>query len=303
MADNDPAQAERLKTITNNLAAIDSSLKQAAGHVWGLVQAGRATCDEVKTYNTWALGLYNLQVGMLDTLRAGGEPNIPQLPPQPTYFAWQNVEGPQAATIDCGSQGGLSDSLAAVFRGPAPDAVFLSTNEIRIVTQDSSGADAAKPWAAIMESQARNEAERQKDGLGLAFVVWIVIAVFTVAVTVTITAILKYLEVSQTNEANSEVSKLQAAAYSEYLRARLACIQACTSRGGSFADCNGACKDIAPPEIGGAPGTAGKWGMLQWVGAITLGSIAILISYKLYRRKVEHGSIFPSLPEAWQLPG
>jgi len=62
-------QAQLIKEITDNLEEVRKSLIRAASHITGLVQVGRATCKEIKTYNIWALGLYNLQVGMLSRLR------------------------------------------------------------------------------------------------------------------------------------------------------------------------------------------------------------------------------------------
>lgn len=299
MADTNE-QALRIQTITKNLEAVRDSLKRASSHITGLIRVGRATCQEVKTYNIWALGLYNLQIGMLQKLRELGE-DVPSLPAQPTYFSWKGVQGQQAVMIDCGGgDQSLEGALADVFAGPGDNAVYLSSNEVEIVTQDPEGLDVAASmvptWGDIQERQAIKQ-----QGLGLF---WFVVAgvAIAIATAAAISAIMHYLEVSSTNETTSERNKLQAAAYESYLKARLECLQLCTGRGGSVESCTNQCKTIAPPEIGDAPGTKSKWGFLEWAGAITLGTLAIWGGYRLYRRKIETGSFLPKLPEAWQIP-
>jgi len=299
MADTNE-QALRIKTITDNLEKVHDSLKLAVSHITGLVRVGRATCQEIKTYNIWALGLYNLQFGMLQKLRELGE-HVPSLPPQPTYFSWKGVQGQQAVMVDCG--GGTQSfegALADVFRGPGDNATYLSLNEVEIVTQDPAALDIAVTqvplWGDIQERQSVKQ-----QGLGLF---WFVVAgiSISIAAAVTVSAIMHYLEVSSTNETISERNKLQAAAYESYLKARLECLQLCTGRGGSVDSCTQQCKSIAPPEIGDEPGAKSKWGFLEWAGAITLGALAIWGGYRLYRRKIETGSFLPKLPESWQLP-
>jgi len=295
MADDD---ATRLKTISDNIEGMYQSLRQAAANISGLLQGGQATCDEVRAYNLWALATYNTQRGMLDTLRAGGESGVPDLPAAPTLFAWAGIEGIDALNIDCGGQASsLSGLMKKAMRGPAPTTQFLSTNEIQIITTDPHvfQPDKAPTFKTLLAVQ---QARQQQAMAGLGFpLVLIVIAAIVVSVSVAISAIMHYLDVNAVQEANTEQTKIQAQAFSEYTNARLTCMANCTAAGKSQDDCVAQCKQLVTPPHITLPGQDSSWGTLQWVGFLTLATAGSFVAWKLYQRHKAGQPVF-ELPEA-----
>lgn len=295
MADDD---ATRLKTITDNIEAMYQSLRLAAGNISGLLQGGQATCDEVKAYNLWALATYNTQRGMLDTLRAGGESGIPDLPTPPTLFAWAGVEGFDALNLDCSGQASsLGGLMKRAMSGPTPTTQYLSTNQIQIVTQDPHVFNPAQA-PSFKTLLAVQQARQQQAMAGLGFpLVLIVIAAIVVSVSVAITAIMHYLDVNAVQEANTEQTKIQADAFATYTQARLACMQQCSASGKSVEDCTETCKQLVTPPNIKLPGQMGSWGSLQWIGFFVVAGAGSYAAYKLYQRHKAGKPVF-ELPEA-----
>jgi hypothetical protein len=308
MAETDAQKATRLKNITNALEASYQSMRLAAANIASLVTSGRATCAEVKAYNIGALALYHTQIGMLNTLRAEGkEEGLPQLPPQPTVFVWKGVTGANALSFDCSrvdESQGMAGALHAAMNDPEP--TYLPADKIEVSTQDLYAFDpmASPTFKTLFETQALQQQQPAAQGeLGLTVIAWIVIAGFSISVGVAlVNAIMKYLETSAIQEANTEQVRLQAAAFATYTAARLDCFKDCTTRGGSNADCTKTCgKLVTQPKITLPGALNGKWGALQWVGFVTVSTFGVWLAYRLYLRKKETGRILPqvdfSLPE------
>lgn len=278
-------QAETLKAITDNIEGMYQALRLAAANISGLLAGGQATCDEVRAYNLWALATYNTQRGMLTSLRAGGEENIPDLPASPTLFAWRGHQGVDAVNIDCGSQPSNLDGLMAqVLKGPKLDTKYLSTNDLSIVTQDPNVFDPDKApsfKALLMVQQAR--LQQKLSGLGVIGVL-IVIAAIVIGVSVAIAAIMHYLEVNEVQKANTEQTRLQAEAFANYTAARLQCMTSCASGGKSQDECADVCaKLITKPDIK-LPGQNDSWGILQWIGFIVVASGITVAAWRIYKR-------------------
>jgi len=295
-------QATRLNTIANNLEASYQSMQRAAGNIAGLLQVGRATCDEVRAYNLWALALYNTQRGMLETLRANGESNVPALPPSPTLFTWRGVTGADAWKVDCGGQeSSLSGLMSRALRGPSAQTAFLSTNELQISTQDATlyNPESSPSFQTLLAVQ-HARASGQANGLAALPVILITIAGIAIAVSIAIAAIMRYLETSEIQEANTKQVALQADAFANYTAARLACYSDCTRSGKSTEQCVEICKDLVDKPNIKLPGQLGTWGWLQWTGFTVVVGVGALIAYKVYQRKRAGRPIFelPSLPEA-----
>lgn len=287
---------ERLKTITDNIETLYQAMRRAAGNIAGLLQVGLATCEEVRAYNLWALATYNTQAGMLATLRANGEAGIPELPPSPTLFAWQGASGDQAWQIDCDNQG-LS-GLAAL-RGamqPKKSPRYLSTNELRIVTQDQFALqpENAPSFSTLLEVQAARA--RGVEGLGAFPIVLIVIAAIVCAVSVAVIAVMKYLETSAIQESNSKQVALQADAFANYTAARLECLKTCTGQGGKTDACVATCNKIVDKPNFKLPGQLGKWGWLQWTGFTVVVGVGALITLRVVQRKLTGQPVF-DLPD------
>jgi hypothetical protein len=304
------ADEDRLKIISDNLEATYQSLRQAAANISGLLQVGRATCDEVRAYNLWALAIYNTQRGMLTALRSGGEPNVPELPPNPTLFAWNGVEGADALNVDCSGQeqslsGLMKRAMAPAramrgFRGRGlrgPSVQYLSSRDIRVVTSDpfAFNPSAAPSFASLVDIQNKRQ-QQAVHGLG-AIGILIAIAGIIIAVSVAIVAIMHYLETSAVEESNTAQVRDQAQAYANYTSAKLQCYQTCTGEGKSTEECVARCDAlVAKPDIK-LPGQDAKWGLLQWTGFTVLLGAGAIAAWRLYQRHHSGRPLF-ELPES-----
>lgn len=301
------SDADTVKTITDQLEATYQSLRAAAANISGLLSIGVATCDEVKAYNLWALATYNAQRGMLQTLAANGEQGIPDSPPYPTLFVWNDQTGEDAYLVDCSGQpSSLSGLMKHALRGPDPSSQYLGLDKIKIVTtqQANYNPQGAPDFATLIAAQ-----NQQGKGLGIgALVVLIIVAGISLTVYAAVSALLKYLEASKLDEEVTKQTKQQADAFANYTSARLQCYQACVNQGTSAADCVATCTKIVEkpniklPCLPGETGSCTQWGALQWIGlTVVIGAVS-LIAYKIYEHKKTGAKLFPDFhfPE---LPG
>lgn len=286
--------AERLIAITNNIEALFQHMRRAAGNIAGLLSLGQATCEEVRAYNLWALATYNTQRGMLATLRANGETGVPELPPAPTRFEWKGVSGDAAWQIDCNAKGlaGFSSLRDAM----KPSTRRLSTNEITIVTQDPYlfEPERAPSFSALVQAQGAQA--QAVNGLGAAFLIPIIIAGITLAISIAVAAIMRYLETSTVQESNSKQVALQADAFANYTAARLECLKTCTNQGGKTEKCVETCRKLVSEPKLTMPGQGMPWGWLQWTGFTVVAGIGALITMKVVSRKLQGRPIFELPP-------
>lgn len=230
------ATSDDVKKIAAALEATYQSLRRTAANISGLLAVGRATCDEIKAYNLWALAVYNTQRGMLTALRAAGEPGVPDLPPLPTLFAWKGVSGAEAWKIDCDrEQQGLTGVLRAAMTPTGRPPIYLSTGQIDIVTQGQGLDVSAAPSLARLDQQLTT--------LGNPYLIWIVVAglAVTVSLTLGIVALTRYLTEQSIQTETTERTQIQAAAFEKYTAARMACYADCTARGNSAETCAATC--------------------------------------------------------------
>jgi hypothetical protein len=277
--------SERIQKITTDLEAAHQSLRRAARNITGLLAVGRAACDEVKAYNLWALSLYNTQRGMLASLRAAGEKNVPELPAYPTLFAWKGVNGAEAWRIDCNVTeqtltGALHDAMASD-RIPT----YLSADQIRIVTTDQG---ALRPEDA---PDLATLVRITNGGLGAVPVIWIVIAGITLAIglSVGLYALSRYLEEKSIQEETSARTRIQADAFDKYTAARMTCYSDCTARGNDVATCAATCaKLVDKPNLKIDPARASSGlGILGTVGLIAAAAVAGIGVWKFSQRRHE----------------
>lgn len=230
--------------ITNDLEATYQSLRHTAANIQSLLNAGRATCDEIKAYNLWALAIYNTQRGMLTALRASGEPNIPELPAYPTLFMWRGVAGADAWRIDCNAtQQGLTGALRDAMN-PGPNVIYLSTQEVETFSEDQSAIPANTPNLSTLVAVTQGS-------LGWV-VLGLVIAGIVLAVTAAagLYALANYWQEQSIQEETTARAKVQAVAFQQYTSARVGCYQDCLSRGYTQAQCTDVCsKLIDKPNI------------------------------------------------------
>lgn len=267
--------SERVQKIAADLEAAHQSLRRTARNITGLLQVGRAACDEVKAYNLWALSLYNTQRGMLTSLRAAGEKNVPELPAYPTLFAWRGVSGADAWRIDCNASeqtltGVLRDAMASD-RAPA----YLSSDQVAIVTTDQGALrpEEAPDLSALVQAT---------NGLGAVPVVWIVVAGIAVAIglSVGLIALASYLTEKSIQEETSSRTRIQADAFDKYTAARMSCYADCTARGNDVATCSQTCaKLVDKPNLkidpARASGGLGIFGTIGLIAVAALGGIGV----------------------------
>lgn len=274
-------QAERVKRITDQLELTFQALRGAAANISGLLQMGRATCEEVRAYNAWAIAIFEAQRGMLTTLRGAGQTDLPAQPSPPTLFPIRGRSGTEAVLIDCGGSGTLAGLMSAAMN-PGKSTKLLSTNEIEISTSDPHvyNPSAAPSFQQLLALQSQRQA-----GLGVApLVILIGAIVVAIVVSAALTALFKYLETNSIQEANTEIVRQQAQAFAKYTEARLSCLAQCTQSGRSIDDCTSTCdKLIDKPEFK-LPGE-GKWGVLEWTGFTVLLGAGLWIGWKIYERK------------------
>ncbi len=283
MATQDEINAT-VKKITDNIEATYQSIRKVARNLSGLLAVGRATCDEIKAYNLYAVAVYDTQRGMLATLRAQGQ-NVPTLPPSPTLFAWKGVSGEQAYQIDCTKEApnSLQGALAAAVASSAqPDTKFLSSKDIQIVTQDP---DVFFPERASLAQISQTGADA---GLGFAPLVMLVIAAVVIAVAaVAIPALMAWLKEKEIQEETTARTKLQAQAFENYTATRMACYDSCIAKGNSIDDCIKTCKGLVDkPKLDVIPRSGATSGdsFLQKMGLVTVAGLGAIIIYSLYRR-------------------
>jgi hypothetical protein len=293
------ADSDDVKTATDQLQATYENMRQCAATISGLLQLGEATCDEVQTYNLWALATYNAQVGIIQTIKAGGEgQGLPDAPEYPTLFAWRGIPGEQAINIDCSGQPtSLSGAMQRALAGPTPNSTKLSLKEIQIITTDQylMNPQDSPSFAQLLAAQDA-VTTKQKNGLGIGFAVVILIAALSTLITVTVVSVLSYLKSSNMQKEQTARTQLQSQAFATFTAARLQCLQACVQGGGSEADCTASCSQlIKAPDIGAAPGQSAQWGFLQYLGLTVVIGGAAYVGWRVYERKLTGQPLFPGL--------
>lgn len=274
---------ERVQKITADLEAAHQALRRAARNITGLLAVGRAACDEIKAYNLWAMALYNTQRGMLTSLRAAGEKNVPELPPYPTLFAWKGVSGAEAWRIDCNA--GQQNLTGALYDAMASDRTpqYLSTSEITIVTTDQGALHPEQAPDLSTLVQVTN------GGLGAVPVVWIVVAGLAVAIglSVGLIALSRYLTEKSIQEETSSRTRIQAEAFDKYTAARMTCYADCTARGNDVATCAATCaKLVDKPNLKIDPARKEEGlGIFGTIGLIAAAGVGAIGLWKFFQRR------------------
>jgi len=309
MAETEAQRAARIKSLTDAIEAAYKSTRVAQTKISGLLQFGKATCDEVRTYNLFALGIYDMQKSMLATLRAIGQTGLPNLPTQPTLFAWKGMSGFDALNFPCGAKAStLSGLLGQVLQGPGPDAQFISSSDVEISTQGINlyNPDAAPKLQAFVQSleaeQAMRQAQQGQAGLGAFFIPILIAAVVISVSAVGINALAKYFTTAKVEEEDTKRYQQYAATYTAFLASRLKCIEDCVAKGNSQAGCTASCERSLPVPKNPAEVIKDRrpqWSTLELVGLGTAVLVGGVVVYKLWQRKERTGQLLPS----FSLPG
>lgn len=245
----------------------------------GLINVGRATCQDVVSYNLATKAVYAYQASVCGIIRANGG-NAPVVPP-PEYIAWRGVAGDAAVDIDCGSP---------QMRGlGATPTTFVDASQVEwrpgATTQDTITVQ--QVVAAAQRAQAAGA-----PGLGVAPLALVTIAVVGLFVTIGLAIVLKIVEaltdVPQ-KKLQMQAIATQRAAHKESLEKRWACYQDCTGRGRDPAECAKACDRLMPgfkPVIpGGGLGIVGTVAGLAIMGVVIYAGWRFVASGGLDRRR------------------
>lgn len=282
-------QSAQVKRITDNIEESFQNLRKIARNLSTLLIVGRATCDEIKAYNLYALAIYDSQRAMLTHLRANGVTDAPELPPSPTLFGWKGVSGENAFRIDCTGQAtSLSDALSQAFASAAqPNAVFVGSDQIRIVTQDPNVFFPERDMPSLDEITK----QAATAGLGVAPMVIVLIAGLTLGlVAYAVSALAALLKEKNIQEQTTVRANVQLKAFEAYSTARMSCYDSCIGKGNTVDACVKTCKTLVDkPKIdvtprSGLPPADDSFGLFAKVGLVTLAGLGGLIIFKMHKR-------------------
>lgn len=241
MAELTPELAANVQAMMANVEQAYRQVNAAKTALSGLVNAGRATCNDVKIYNLQVKAVYAYQASVASIIRASGGAAPPISPP--VYVAYKGVPGDQAVNIDCASAqlkgwtpNGLGDAYVR------PDQVEWREgalpSDVAVVNQITAASQAAV-------------AQGQQAGLGapplLAVLIPIIIQGLVYAVLGYI--VLKIVEALKDIPAKRETTRqiaIQAEAHRDNLEKRQACYSDCTGRGKDPVECAKACDRLTP---------------------------------------------------------
>jgi hypothetical protein len=261
MADITPQQAQQLQAIAAQVEVAWQNITKAKTALSYLMQAGKATCTDVKTYNLLAKGTYYYQKSMADTIRgAGGQ--APDIHP-PMYVAWKGRTGDAAVMVDC-TQAGMS--------GWTPTGMgdfFVNPHQVEWRNEAMpSDVDALRQTLGRVSFADRPPANLGYVGLIIALIVGGVVLSVLGYIALKIAEVLG--DLPQKQEYTKQMA-ITAERHRATLDARAKCLSDCENAGKDPIACAKSCAkvlpDFAPPSAGGGMGIIG-WAL---GGALVIG--------------------------------
>lgn len=265
-------QANDVQEMLNAVEAAYKANEKCRTALSGLILAGRATCQDVSTYNLSTRGIYAYQSSVAAIIRATGG-QAPVIPP-PRYIGWKGVQGAAAIDIDCSSPqmrglGTIRDAAGDTYVNPAKVEWIVGATD-----EDKATAAQAAAWIA-----KSNAAGAQLGNLGLPPAVIVVVAILaTITVTIAAYAVIKIAEYfSGAGVAKEQVKMMavQRAAWQDMTEKRWACYQDCVNRGTAPEDCGRTCdrlvSEFKPNIPGGGLGIVGTLAGVAVFGLLVYG--------------------------------
>lgn len=272
MAELTPELAANVQGMMANVEAAYRQLNRAKTALSALMNAGRATCNDVKTYNLQAKAVYAYQASVASIIRANGAA-APPIPP-PVYVAYKGVPGEQAINIDCSTQiNGAAPSVNGVFVDPAKVEwrEGATPSDTAVIQQLTTAAQAA----VVQGNQT----------LGAApLLAAIPIIIVGIVVVVAGYIVLKIVEALKDVPAKRETTRqiaIQAEQHSANLEKREKCYADCASRGGDPVACAKACDRLIPDFKPTLPG--GGWGVIGTIIGIGIVGIVAYAGYQAWQ--------------------
>lgn len=257
-------QVSQLQALSANVEVAWQNITRARAALSFLINAGKATCNDIKTYNLVAKSTYYYQRTMADTIRAAGG-QAPAIP-APMYVAYKGKSGDDAINWDC------SQLAGCVPNGFGDFCVDPRYVEWRAELTPSD-------VAAVQETLSRVSFADKPSDLGavpVAAIIYLVIVAITVGVIGYIA--LKIVEAFAGLPQKVEYTKQMAVTAERHratMEARAKCLADCTAQGKDEIACAKACAnvfpDFKPPSQGGG---LGIWGWVLGVGLV--GGLAYL---------------------------
>lgn len=271
MADLTPELAANIQGMMQNVEVAYRQVNKAKTALSALMNAGRATCNDVKTYNLQAKAVYAYQASVASIIKANGGA-APPIPP-PVYVAYKGVPGEQAINIDCTSaQMRGPDGAPAVF--VKPDQVEwregATQSDITVVQQITAAAQAA----VVQGNQT----------LGNPLLAAIPIIIVGIVVVVAGYIVLKIVEALKDIPAKRETTRqiaIQAEQHSANLEKREKCYSDCAARGGDAVACAKACDRLIPefkPTVSGD-----GWGIFGTIAGIFIVGLVAYAGYQAWQ--------------------
>lgn len=285
MAEMTQAQAAQVQQICDLIESSRLRLKNIAKNLEVLVKAGRATCEELRAYNLWALAVYQTNKGQLQVARNAGATNLPILPPSPALFVYRGIGGQNAASFPCDNNpktlsGALADALTAPEKG-----FFINPNAVEIIP---AGAEIGP----LPEGPSLRQIEQQ---LGVPLPWGAIIIVGLIVAGAATVAVFSYLETQSISERTAKVSDDNLKTFETAADLRAKCLQMCIDAGGSPESCIGKCSNVIPvPRAPGEAASSSGLGFWMWMGIGVAGIIGARYAYRRWQDKRATGGGLPA---------
>lgn len=270
-------QAQQLQAIAAQVEVSWREISKSRTALSYLIQAGRATCTDIKTYNLIAKASHYYQRSMADTIRAAGG-QAPEVHP-PVYIAYRGKSGDDAVNWDC-SSGALA--------GCVPDGggdYFVNAS----VAEWRSGM-LPSDVQAIQQTIGRVSFADKPGDLGNPVAAIIAIVIVGIVVSVVGYIALKIVEVLGDLPQKVEYTKQMAITSERHratMEARAKCLADCQAQGKDAIACSKACAKVFPDYK--APGSSGGFGILGWVLGVTLVGGLAYLGWRAWHGPMLHG--------------
>lgn len=275
------AQVQTVKAITENMERGYQAVQRAGNNLRSLLAIGKARCEDLKAYNSWAIAFYHDQEAILDTARQAGEPSVPFAPPMPRLFTSAN--GRVGRLINCDiTTNSLNGALAAAMAPVTSQSTFIDPRLIR-VTQGVQHDLGPTPSYATLSRMAAG------GGLGDFGLTFLIIAGITLILTAigVAAALAGMFEERGIQQETTARSALQLEAFARQTEARNACYLACIkSAGANSSGCVADCNRLIP-EVKLVTDSARKQVGLSFfstVGLVLTAGVAGVAAFMLFRR-------------------
>lgn len=268
-------QINDVQALTANVDASYRALGRSRTALSYLINAGQATCNDVKAYNLMVKSTFFYQKSIAEIIRAqGGTPPAIQ---QPYYVAYKGRSGEDAVNIDCSTalSGWKATGLGDYFIDP-------KDVEWKVGPTPSDTAAIGQVLGRLSKDQ----------GLGNPLLlVAVPIILWGIVITVTGLIVLKIVEALTDVPGKREYTRqVQVAAerHATTMEARQKCVMDCLAKGGDHTTCARNCSrlysDFKPPAAAFSLGLIGK----IVIGVAAIGGL-LLVGTIVYRRVADGG--------------